>query len=156
MGQFVKKHDIIAIISKLKATGKKVIATNGCFDILHKGHLDYLLTAKEQGDILVVGINSDESVRKLKGPQRPVNSETDRASLVAALECVDYTFIFGEQTASTFLSELKPDIYVKGGDYTLENLPEANTIEQIGAQVLFVPLTKGKSTTKLIELIQKN
>lgn len=151
MGQFVSRENLLTYIKEEKANNHRIVATNGCFDILHKGHLDYLLKAKSLGDLLVVGINSDESVKQLKGPTRPINNELDRAALVAALTCVDYTFIFSEQTAEAFLLELKPDLYVKGGDYTIENLPEAAVIKQINADVFFVPVTKGKSTTGIIE-----
>src|ERR1041384_263263 len=106
----------------LRTSGKKLVVTNGCFDLLHLGHVTYLETARNQGDALLVGVNGDQGVRELKGPDRPVNEERDRAAVLAALESVDGICIFPEKTATRFLAEAKPDIYVKGGDYTLETL----------------------------------
>ncbi|MEW5820621.1 MAG: adenylyltransferase/cytidyltransferase family protein, partial [Cyanobacteriota bacterium] len=116
-------------------------------------HYDYLLKAKKFGDILIVGINSDNSVKNIKGPSRPINNEIDRARLVAALDCVDYTFLFDESTPDTFISIIRPDIHVKGDDYDINTLPEANTVLNIGAELKFVSLTEGKSTTNIIEKI---
>ena len=156
MGKFLNLIDILTIIETEKEKGKTIVTTNGCFDILHVGHLDYLTEAGKKGDILVVGINTDYSVQKIKGPTRPINKETDRARLVAALDCVDYTFLFDEDTPIRFLKLIKPHIHVKGNDYNAENLPEANTVVNLGAQLAFVPLTKGKSTTDLISRILTN
>src|SRR5216110_849402 len=103
--------------NELRASGKKLVATNGCFDLLHLGHVTYLESARNQGDALLIGVNSDASVRELKGPNRPVNNENDRAAVLAALEAVDGVFIFPEKRATSFLALAKPDIYVKGGDY---------------------------------------
>ncbi|MGD9581032.1 MAG: D-glycero-beta-D-manno-heptose 1-phosphate adenylyltransferase [Vampirovibrionia bacterium] len=145
---------MLNLIQEYNRDKKTIVTTNGCFDILHVGHLNYLLDAKKQGDILIVGINTDKSVRKLKGPTRPINNENDRALLVSALECVDYTFLFNEDTPDTFLQKIKPDIHVKGGDYTLETLPEAKTLLALGSKVVFIPLTEGKSSSNVIEKIQ--
>lgn len=154
MGKFLDLTSILNLIQEYNRDKKTIVTTNGCFDILHVGHLNYLLDAKKQGDILIVGINTDKSVRKLKGPTRPINNENDRALLVSALECVDYTFLFNEDTPDTFLQKIKPDIHVKGGDYTLETLPEAKTLLALGSKVVFIPLTEGKSSSNVIEKIQ--
>ena len=134
-----------------KIEEKKIVATNGCFDILHIGHLRYLQAAKELGDILIVGINGDHSVQHLKGPNRPINNQEDRAELVAALTCVDHVFIFEETTADQFLQSVKPQIYVKGGDYNLKNLPEKKTLQSLETQVVFLPFQQGYSTTDILQ-----
>ena len=139
----------------LRASGKKLVVTNGCFDILHLGHVTYLESARNLGDALLVGINGDEAARQLKGPGRPVNSEADRAAVLAALASVDGVCIFTEKTATKFLSAARPDIYVKGGDYTMETLnqDERRAVEQAGGKIVIVPLVPGKSTTALLEKI---
>lgn len=133
--------------------GKKIVFTNGCFDIIHVGHVRYLTTAKSFGDVLIVGLNTDESVRKLKGAMRPVNNQYDRAEVLLGLKAVDYVIFFGEQTAESLIAEIQPDIYVKGGDYTLETLPEAKIVQSYGGRVELVNLVEGKSTTNIIEKI---
>ncbi len=139
----------------LRAAGKKLVVTNGCFDILHPGHVTYLETARNQGDALLVGLNADASVRELKGPQRPVNSEADRATVLAALQSVDGVCVFTERTAANFLALAQPDVYVKGGDQNLNTVPpeELRVIEQCGGKVVFAPLVKGKSTSALLAKI---
>jgi rfaE bifunctional protein nucleotidyltransferase chain/domain len=141
----------------LRATGRKLVVTNGCFDILHLGHITYLETARNFGDALLVGVNSDEATRQLKGAGRPVNSETDRASVLAALQSVDGVCIFSEKTAVTFLERAQPDIYVKGGDYTLETLnqDERRAGEAAGGKIKIIPFVPGKSTTALLEKISR-
>lgn len=141
----------------LRAAGKKIVATNGCFDLLHVGHVRYLKAARALGDVLIVGINSDESVRGLKGPGRPLNSETDRAEVLAALESVDLVTVFPEARATKFLELAAPHLYVKGGDYKKEtlNAEERHALEKIGAKIDIVPLEKGYSTTELIERLIK-
>ncbi len=141
----------IAFRKACKEAGKRVVFTNGCFDILHVGHTTYLQQAKALGDVLVIGLNSDASVKTLKGPKRPINSEKDRASVLAALEAVDRVVIFGENTPVELLETLKPDIHVKGGDYIAENLPEFGTITRNGGVVKILPFVQGKSTTAIIE-----
>lgn len=136
--------------------GKKVVFTNGCFDIIHVGHVRYLTTAKNFGDVLIVGLNTDESVRKLKGNSRPINNQNDRAEVLLGLKAVDYVILFGEQTAENLIAELQPDIYVKGGDYTLETLPEAKIVQSYGGRVEIVNLVAGKSTTNIIKKIEGN
>ena len=132
---------------------KKVVFTNGCFDILHVGHVRYLTTAKTFGDVLIVGLNTDESVKKLKGESRPINNQADRAEVLLGLKAVDYVVFFGENTAENLIAELKPDVYVKGGDYMLETLPEAKIVQGYGGRVELVNLVAGKSTTNIIEKI---
>ncbi|HVI81201.1 MAG TPA: adenylyltransferase/cytidyltransferase family protein [Chthoniobacterales bacterium] len=141
----------------LRATGKKIVATNGCFDLLHVGHVRYLTAARALGDSLIVGVNADESVRSLKGPGRPVNNQTDRAEIVAALECVDLVAIFPEMRATKFLELAAPDIYVKGGDYKtgMLNPEEGAVLKRIGAKVEIVPLEQGYSTSDLLARLAK-
>jgi D-glycero-beta-D-manno-heptose 1-phosphate adenylyltransferase len=138
-----------------RATGKKLVVTNGCFDILHLGHVTYLEKARNHGDGLLVGINGDDAARQLKGPGRPVNAETDRAAVLAALASVDGVCIFSERTAVKFLAVARPDVYVKGGDYTLDTLnqEERRIVEQAGGKIVIIPLVPGKSTTALLEKI---
>ena len=140
---------------KLRAEGRKLAATNGCFDLLHAGHVTYLETARSFGDALVVGLNGDESVRALKGEGRPINSERDRAIVLAALESVTAVTVFPDVRAIAFLAEAKPDIYVKGGDYTLETLDqdERRTVESAGGRIELVAFVPDKSTTRTIEAI---
>ena len=133
--------------------GKKIVFTNGCFDIIHAGHVRYLTAAKNFGDILIVGLNTDESVRKLKGASRPINSQDDRAEVLLGLKAVDHVIFFGEQTAEDLIATVKPDVYVKGGDYTLDTLPEAKIVQSYGGRVEFVNLVAGRSTTKILEKI---
>jgi D-glycero-beta-D-manno-heptose 1-phosphate adenylyltransferase len=141
----------------MRDSGRQVVATNGCFDILHAGHVTYLEAARNLGDALLVGLNGDASVRGLKGNGRPVNSEADRAAVLAALESVDCVCIFNEPQATRFLEASHPDIYVKGGDYTLETLDqtERRIIEQAGGRIVIVPLVPGKSTSALLERISR-
>lgn len=143
------------IINLAKEQGKKVVFTNGCFDILHVGHISYLEMAKKQGDILIVGVNSDESTKRLKGPTRPINSEKDRAAMLSALKAVDYTVIFEEDTPEDLIAYLKPSIHVKGGDYKKENLPETKIVEAYGGKVIILNFVEGKSTTNIINKINK-
>jgi rfaE bifunctional protein nucleotidyltransferase chain/domain len=140
-----------------RATGKKLVVTNGCFDLLHLGHVAYLESARNRGDTLLVGVNSDDATRQLKGAGRPVNSEMDRAAVVAALASVNGVCIFAEKTAVKFLSAAKPDIYVKGGDYTLDTLnqDERRAVEQAGGKIVIIPLVPGKSTTALLGKISR-
>jgi rfaE bifunctional protein nucleotidyltransferase chain/domain len=140
-----------------RVSGKKLIVTNGCFDILHLGHVTYLETARNFGDALLVGVNGDDATRQLKGAGRPVNSEADRAALLAALESVAGVCIFTDTTATKFLAAARPDIYVKGGDYTMDTLnqDERRAVESAGGKIVIVPLVPGKSTTSLLEKISR-
>jgi rfaE bifunctional protein nucleotidyltransferase chain/domain len=141
----------------VRAAGKKLVVTNGCFDLLHPGHVTYLENARNLGDALLLGLNGDEATRQLKGPGRPVNSESDRAAVLAALASVDGVCIFAEETATRFLTAAQPDIYVKGGDYTLDTLSqeERGAVEQAGGKIVIVPFVPGKSTTALLEKISR-
>lgn len=141
----------------LRKQGIPLVVTNGCFDLLHAGHVTYLEAARNLGGALLVGLNSDISVRSLKGPTRPLNAEKDRASVIAALECVDGVAVFTEIRADRFLQLVQPDIYVKGGDYTLDSLDqvERRTVETAGGRIVILPLVPGKSTTSLIDKMAK-
>ena len=139
---------------KYRREAKNVVFTNGCFDILHAGHVRYLIAAKALGDVLIVGLNSDESVRKLKGEGRPVNPAADRAEVLAGLRAVDHVIVFGEATAEELVRQLKPDIYVKGGDYSLETLPEAQIVGSYGGKTVLIPMVEGRSTTNVIRRLQ--
>ena len=141
----------------LKARGNKLVVTNGCFDILHLGHVTYLESARQQGDVLLVGLNSDSSVRELKGEGRPVNCETDRAAVLAGLESVTAVCIFNETRATRFLSLAQPDIYVKGGDFRVDQLPreERDIVAGFGGKIITIGFVPGKSTTALLEKIAR-
>ena len=152
-------HEDLAGLLKLRdfyhRTKCRVVFTNGCFDILHAGHVRYLNAAKALGDILVIGLNSDESVRRLKGEGRPVNPAEDRAEVLAGLRAVDHVVVFGEATAEELVRQIKPDIYVKGGDYSLETLPEAKIVGSYGGKTVLIPMVEGRSTTNVIRRLQK-
>jgi len=137
----------------VRARGRSLVVTNGCFDLLHLGHVTYLEAARNQGDALLVGLNSDASVRALKGPGRPLNPQADRAAVLAALQSVDGVCIFTESTATRFLAAAQPDIYVKGGDYTLDTLnPEERlAVEAFGGRIVILPVVSGRSTTELLQ-----
>lgn len=141
----------------LRARGERLVVTNGCFDLLHPGHVFYLEAARQLGDALLIGLNGDASVRELKGPGRPVNSQEDRAVVLAALESVSGVCIFSERGAARFLSRAEPDVYVKGGDYTLEtmNQEERRLVEQHGGKVAVIAFTPDKSTTALLKKISQ-
>ncbi|MFA6850926.1 MAG: D-glycero-beta-D-manno-heptose 1-phosphate adenylyltransferase [Selenomonadaceae bacterium] len=138
----------------LRRAGQKIVFTNGCFDLLHAGHVRYLAEARSFGDCLVVGLNTDASVHRLKGPTRPINNELDRAEVIGALKSVDYVVLFGEQTAETLIARVRPDIYAKGGDYTLATLPEAKIVQSYGGHVEFIAMVAGRSTTNVIDKIR--
>jgi rfaE bifunctional protein nucleotidyltransferase chain/domain len=140
-----------------RRTGRKLVVTNGCFDLLHVGHATYLESARHAGDALLVGVNGDEAVRGLKGAGRPINNEEDRAAVLAALESVSAVCVFPQVRASDFLVVAKPDIYVKGADYTLETLnqEERRIVENAGGRIIFIPFVPGKSTTSLVQKIAK-
>ena len=137
-----------------KQDGHKIVFTNGCFDVLHYGHVHYLLQAKELGDILVIGLNSDNSVRRLKGPTRPINGENERAFVLAALVCVDYVTLFEEDTPEELIKVVRPDVLVKGGDYTLDNIVGADFVMQNGGTVTTIPFVEGFSSTRIIEKLK--
>lgn len=139
------------LIQNLKAKGKKVVFTNGCFDIIHKGHTSYLELARGLGDFLIIGLNSDTSVIKLKGQNRPINHETIRATNLLKLDYVDAVTIFSEETPRKIIEELQPDFLVKGGDYELENIVGADYVRSAGGEVVILPFVAGHSTTNIIE-----
>ncbi|MDZ4660896.1 MAG: D-glycero-beta-D-manno-heptose 1-phosphate adenylyltransferase [Pseudomonadota bacterium] len=154
MGQVLNLQDLqIALTQKRK--NKKVIFTNGCFDILHAGHVTYLDAAKALGDILVVGINSDESVKSLKGPTRPIQCEEDRAKILAALVSVDYVVVFGEDTPKDLIKKLEPDILVKGGDWPVDKIVGADFVKSRGGLIKSLPFVEGKSSSAIIEKVRK-
>ncbi|MBU1908806.1 MAG: D-glycero-beta-D-manno-heptose 1-phosphate adenylyltransferase, partial [Verrucomicrobia bacterium] len=140
---------------RLRAAGKKLVFTNGAFDLLHAGHVTYLEFARRQGDALVVGLNSDASVRRYKGDRRPVNRQSDRARVLAALECVDYVVMFGEDEPARLIAELKPDVLVKGADWA-HYVSGRDLVEKAGGRVVLAPLVKGRSTSGLIEKIMNS
>lgn len=151
----IAEQDIELWCEQLRQQNKKVIFTNGCFDILHAGHVRYLESAKALGDCLVIGLNSDASVRALKGDSRPINSEEDRAEVLGALRAVDYVVVFGDETAENLIAKVRPDIYVKGGDYTVETLPEAKVVLGYGGKIELVPLVTGRSSSNIINKIKR-
>jgi len=156
MGKVVELNELLNTVSKLKKQNKTIITTNGCFDIIHAGHVRYLKSAKELGDVLIVCLNSDASVQRLKGPTRPLNHQDDRAEVMSALCAIDYVVIFEEDTPIDVLGKIKPDIHVKGGDYTEETLPETKIIKQGGGKIQFIPFVEGRSTTNIINKIYQN
>ncbi len=143
------------IVNELKAQNLKIVFTNGCFDILHKGHVEYLARAKKFGDILMVGINSDESIKKIKGAKRPIIPLESRIYVLNNLKPVDFVIPFDEETPINLIKIIKPDIHVKGGDYKEEDLPEAKIIKEYGGKVKILPLVEGFSTTNIIERVLK-
>ncbi len=146
-------QELAQIRDAMDETGRRLVFTNGCFDLLHVGHVRYLQAACELGDALVVAVNGDTSVRSLKGEGRPINTEADRAEVLAALECVDYVTVFPEVRVTSILEIIRPHIYAKGGDYTVESLDpgERTVLENIGAEIEILPLIPGRSTTKIIQ-----
>ncbi len=147
------EQELCRIVARLKSAGTKVVWTNGCFDILHEGHVSCLERARQLGDALVVGVNSDSSVRSIKGPRRPVNPQQQRARAVSALACVNYAVIFDDLTTVRLLKMLKPDVYAKGGDYTINtiNQEERAVVESYGGTIEILPEVKGVSTTRIVE-----
>lgn len=154
MEKLIDNTELQEVVKKLKDDNKKIVVTNGCFDILHAGHVRYLKESKKYGDVLIVGLNSDSSVKALKGPERPINNEMDRAEVLSGLESVDYVVLFSEKSPVKLLDTIKPDIYTKGADYTVETLPEADIVMKNGGEIKFIKLVEGKSTTKIIDKIK--
>ena len=150
MGKIVLQNEIIEIVRTQQKEGKTFAATNGCFDILHVGHVRYLQKTKSLADYSIVMLNSDKSVKSIKGEDRPINCEEDRAELLSALSCVDYVVLFEERSPAKLLEDIKPDIYTKGADYTLETLPEREIVERNNIKVEFIEFVQGKSTTNVI------
>jgi len=155
--KIVEFEKVSARCAELHASGKKVVATNGCFDVLHLGHVRYLQRARALGDFLVTGLNGDDSVRALKGAPRPITPEADRAEILASLQCVDLVTIFPHVRATQFIAAVRPAVYVKGGDYSAETLDteERAMLKEIGAEIRLIPFENGYSTSRLIERIRK-
>ena len=153
--KIVKLEELSDRCEKLRSAGKKIVATNGCFDLLHVGHVRYLQAARALGDLLVVGLNGDRSVHELKGAGRPITTQRDRAEILAALECVDLVTVFPELRATKFLAAVRPSVYVKGGDYTPRTLDEEELVilKETEAAIRLIPFEAGYSTTGLIERI---
>ena len=150
----ITKKDIKSKFSRLKAESKKIIFTNGCFDIIHSGHISYLNKAKALGDVLIVGLNSDESVKRLKGKDRPIVNERDRAYVLANLKPVDYVVLFDEDTPCELIKEIKPDVLVKGADYELKSIAGSDIVEAAGGKTVLINFVKGKSTSEIIKKIK--
>jgi len=153
MGELVKRKNIRQIVKELQDRGKTVVTTNGCFDILHVGHVRYLTQTKNFADYSIVLLNSDKSVKLIKGEDRPINNENDRAEILCALSCVDYVVLFDESSPRNLLDEIKPDVHTKGADYSIETLPEADVILKNGGRIEFIEFVEGKSTTNTINVM---
>jgi D-beta-D-heptose 7-phosphate kinase/D-beta-D-heptose 1-phosphate adenosyltransferase len=149
--KIIKPSEIVKLFARLRSKRKKIVFTNGCFDILHVGHVDYLSRAKDMGDILVVGLNSDSSVKKIKGAGRPINKESDRVKVLSALSFVDYIISFNETTPENLIKKVRPDILVKGGDWKIEDIVGGAFVRSRGGKVKSIPFVKGYSTTSIIE-----
>ncbi len=149
----VDRERLEAIVRELQAAGKKVVFTNGCFDLIHVGHTRYLREARLLGDALVVGVNSDASVRAIKGPSRPFQPEADRAEILASLECVDYVTLFDEETPAELIAALVPDVLAKGGDWAPDQIVGRETVEAHGGTVTTIPLVGGRSTSDILNRI---
>ncbi len=156
MGEIVKREDIRQIVAAHQKAGKTVVTTNGCFDILHVGHVRYLEKTKTFADFSIVLLNSDKSVKSIKGEGRPINNENDRAEILCALSCVDYVVLFDEDSPRDLLEEIKPDVHTKGADYSVETLPEADVILNNGGRIEFITFVEGKSTTNTINAMKKS
>jgi D-beta-D-heptose 7-phosphate kinase/D-beta-D-heptose 1-phosphate adenosyltransferase len=155
-GKYIPERERLAARADFyRQQGRRIVFTNGCFDILHRGHITYLHRAKALGDVLVVGVNSDDSIRRLKGPHRPINTLEDRIQVLAALGCVDQVVAFDEDTPCNLIRVVRPHVFVKGGDYTRERLPEAPLVEELGGVVQILPYMQDRSTTGIIERIQE-
>lgn len=151
--KIIARDRLRGIVRELKTAGSKVVFTNGCFDLLHVGHVRYLQKARELGDVLVLALNTDDSVRRLKGPGRPVVPEQERACVLAALACVDYVTLFAEETPLALIEGIRPDVLVKGGDYRPEDVVGREAVEASGGRVEIVPYLLGRSTTDLISRV---
>jgi D-beta-D-heptose 7-phosphate kinase/D-beta-D-heptose 1-phosphate adenosyltransferase len=148
-----EREELQRIIKGLKMKGKRIVFTNGCFDLLHVGHVRYLEQAKSLGDVLVVGINGDRSVQDLKGPRRPILPVEERAEILSGLGCIDYITVFDEPTPFELISVLQPTVLVKGGDWTREKIVGGEVVEEAGGEVIIIPFVEGSSTTNIIETI---
>ncbi len=149
------KEELTLLVNRFRKGGKRIVLANGCFDLLHVGHIRYLMEAKEIGDILIVGLNSDQSTRTLKGSARPIFSQEERAEILAALICIDYITIFHELSVEDLLLTLKPDIHAKGTDYTTETVPEADVVRSYGGKVAIVGDPKNHSSKEILKNLQR-
>ncbi len=156
LGKLVRQEDLDELLLGIRDSKQTIVTTNGCFDILHVGHVRYLQKTKTFADICIVALNSDKSIKSIKGPDRPINNEYDRAEILCALSCVDYVVLFDEDSPMNLLARLKPDVHTKGADYTVETLPEAKTIMDAGGRIEFISFVEGKSTSSIIEKISDN
>ena len=154
MKEKILDQNLAQTIEKLKSEGKKIVFSNGVFDILHPGHVQYLEEAKKFGDVLILGLNSDNSVRNLKGPQRPINRWEDRALVLSGLESVDYIVKMEDDTPIKLIEQIKPDVHIKGGDYKNKTLPEENTVIKNGGKVIIVSFLENFSTTNMIKKLE--
>ena len=152
--RIVDSAELASVVAQHRLLRRRIVFTNGCFDILHSGHVTCLEQARSLGDILIVGVNTDESIRQLKGDKRPVNTLADRLTVLAALGCVSYVVPFGDLSPRALIRQIRPDVYTKGGDYTRQTLPETPLIEEMGGEVVILPYVSDRSTTQLIEKIQ--
>ena len=155
-GKLKSLEEIKAIVDDARTNGKKVAFTNGCFDLLHRGHVHVLRAARACADLLIVGINSDQSVKQIKGPARPVLPESDRCELVGAMEMVDFVVLFNEPDPYSLISAIRPDVLVKGGDWSTDKIIGGDLVEEAGGEVVVVPYLKGFSTTEIIERIKNS
>ncbi len=151
----ISRSKIAALAARLKRSGRRIVFTNGVFDILHRGHVEYLAKAKSLGDVLIVGLNSDASVRRIKGSTRPLQRQSDRAVILLALESVDYVVVFGEDTPDKLIRQIKPDILVKGADYKISEIVGADFVRSYGSSVRRIRLTPGRSTSRLVGKVDK-
>ncbi|MBI2670910.1 adenylyltransferase/cytidyltransferase family protein [Candidatus Woesearchaeota archaeon] len=149
-GNIITLNELVKIVNNLKKQNKKIITTNGVFDILHRGHIDLFKQAKKLGGILIVGVNSDGSVKQNKGDKRPINNEKSRLEVVSSMKYVDYVFLFDEKDPRKWLSKIKPNIHIKGSDYTIESIIEKDVVESNSGKIVLIPIVEGYSTTDII------
>ncbi|MBM4165979.1 MAG: D-glycero-beta-D-manno-heptose 1-phosphate adenylyltransferase [Ignavibacteria bacterium] len=153
MGKIIAHNEIAFLCREMKKSGKVIVFTNGCFDILHRGHIEYLSKAKQFGDVLIIGINTDASIKKIKGEKRPIVSEEDRAFVLSSLACVDYVVMFDEETPLNLIAKILPDVLVKGADWNKENIVGKDIVEENGGRVATIEFLPNRSTTNMIERI---
>jgi len=156
LDKIVGREQLAALVADARRTGRRVVFTNGCFDLLHVGHVRYLAAARDQGDLLVVGLNDDASVRRLKGPSRPLVDESARAEVIAALGAVDYVTLFGEDTPYALIAAVQPDVLVKGADWAADQVVGRDVVEARGGRVILIPVVEGFSTTSLVDRLRKS
>ncbi len=153
MSSLLTLSELLSLRAKWRAEKKRVVFTNGCFDILHRGHVEYLEQARAHGDLLIVGLNTDDSVRRLKGEGRPIVPQEDRATILAALRCVDYVVYFAEDTPANLIAQIQPDVLVKGADYQIHEIVGHEVVQAGGGEVVRIPLTPGRATRDVIATI---